>query len=49
MRELLAVRDRTKAAPTFSAAGLYLSSVRYDAKYAFPDQTRRIWFNLAGS
>jgi tRNA pseudouridine38-40 synthase len=49
MRELLAVRDRTKAAPTFSAAGLYLSSVRYDAKYTFPDQTRRIWFNLAGS
>jgi tRNA pseudouridine38-40 synthase len=49
MHELLAGRDRTRAAPTFSAAGLYLSRVRYDAKYAFPDQSRRVWFNLAGS
>ena len=30
MGELLAVRDRTRAAPTFSAQGLYLTGVEYD-------------------
>jgi tRNA pseudouridine38-40 synthase len=47
LRELLAGRDRTKAAPTFAAAGLYLSNVRYDVKYALPEQVRSVWFNVS--
>ncbi|HKW36799.1 MAG TPA: tRNA pseudouridine(38-40) synthase TruA [Burkholderiales bacterium] len=38
--ELIAVRDRRRAAPTFAAEGLYLSRVQYDARWnlpAFPD------------
>ncbi|TAG79830.1 MAG: tRNA pseudouridine(38-40) synthase TruA [Betaproteobacteria bacterium] len=34
---LLAAKDRTKAAPTFSAAGLYLAGIEYDAKFAIPE------------
>jgi tRNA pseudouridine38-40 synthase len=34
--EVLAARDRSLAAPTFSAAGLYLSAVEYDAALALP-------------
>jgi len=34
--ELLAARDRRLAAPTFSAAGLYLTAVDYDAAFDFP-------------
>ncbi len=34
MDELLQSRDRTRAAPTFSAAGLYLAAVDYDAVWA---------------
>ena len=36
MGELLQSRDRTRAAPTFSAAGLYLAAVDYDAVWALP-------------
>ncbi len=36
MGEVLAGRDRTRAAPTFSPAGLYLASVEYDAMWALP-------------
>ena len=36
--ELLRSRDRTAAAPTFSAAGLYLAAVDYDAAWALPSQ-----------
>jgi tRNA pseudouridine38-40 synthase len=34
--ELLASRDRNKAAPTFAAEGLYLERVEYDAKWQLP-------------
>ncbi len=34
--ELLALRDRSRAAPTASAAGLYLVSVRYPQEFAVP-------------
>ena len=34
--EVLASRNRSLAAPTFAAAGLYLASVRYDAKWQLP-------------
>jgi tRNA pseudouridine38-40 synthase len=34
--ELLHGRDRTLAAPTFAAAGLYLSAVEYDRAWALP-------------
>ena len=36
MHELLAARDRTFAAPTFDAAGLYLTGVDYDAAWDLP-------------
>jgi tRNA pseudouridine38-40 synthase len=34
--ELLASRDRTRAAPTFAAAGLYLAGVRYEKCWRLP-------------
>ncbi|MDR3300686.1 MAG: tRNA pseudouridine(38-40) synthase TruA [Candidatus Accumulibacter sp.] len=34
--ELLASRDRTRAAPTFAAAGLYLVGVRYEQHWQLP-------------
>jgi tRNA pseudouridine38-40 synthase len=34
--EVLASRDRSKAAPTFDAAGLYLTHVDYDAAWGLP-------------
>lgn len=37
MLTLLEERDRTHAAPTFSASGLYLAGIRYDAKWKLPD------------
>jgi hypothetical protein len=30
-------RDRTLAAPTFAASGLYLAKVEYDARWGVPD------------
>jgi len=36
LRELLQTRDRTRAAPPFSAAGLYLAGVEYDGMWALP-------------
>jgi tRNA pseudouridine38-40 synthase len=38
--ELLRGRDRTRAAPTFSPAGLYLAAVEYDNVWALPAQPR---------
>ena len=38
--ELLAARDRTRAAPTFAPDGLYLTGVDYDAEWGLPP-TRR--------
>ena len=34
--QLLQMRDRTKAAPTFAPEGLYLEKVEYDAKWGLP-------------
>ncbi|MEE8222027.1 MAG: tRNA pseudouridine(38-40) synthase TruA [Nitrosomonadaceae bacterium] len=36
MRELLESRDRSHAAPTFSATGLYLAGITYDPKWKLP-------------
>ncbi len=38
--ELMAARDRTRAAPTFAADGLYLTGAEYDAAWGLP-ATRR--------
>jgi len=40
--ELLAARDRTRAAPTFSPDGLYFTGVEYDAMWALPSTRRPI-------
>jgi tRNA pseudouridine38-40 synthase len=40
MTEVLAGRDRARAAPTFEAAGLYLSEVEYDARWGLPSAPR---------
>jgi len=36
LAELIDARDRRLAAPTFPAEGLYLSAVRYDARWSLP-------------
>ena len=41
MGELLQSRDRTLAAPTFDAAGLYLTHIRYPAHFALPESSDR--------
>jgi tRNA pseudouridine38-40 synthase len=38
--ELLEARDRTRAAPTFSPAGLYLTGVEYDSSWGLPEEGR---------
>ena len=38
LEDLLQCRDRTRAAPTFSSAGLYLAGVEYDTAWALPPQ-----------
>ena len=38
LAELLQQRDRTRAAPTFAAAGLHLCHVEYDAAWGLPNQ-----------
>lgn len=44
--ELLASRDRTKAPPTFSPAGLYLTGIGYAADWALPETRRILSFPL---
>ncbi len=39
--ELLAGRDRTRAAPTFDAAGLYLTHIRYPLAFALAETSER--------
>lgn len=39
MQTLLEGRDRTHAAPTFPAAGLYLAGISYDPKWGLPEFT----------
>jgi tRNA pseudouridine38-40 synthase len=36
IRDLLGSRDRTRAAPTFAAAGLYLTGIDYPARWNLP-------------
>lgn len=43
--EVLAARDRTRAAPTIAASGLYLAAVQYDPKFGLPQACRTVWFN----
>lgn len=43
---IFAGRDRTRAAPTFAAEGLYLSAIEYDARYGLPAVRRRHPFGL---
>ena len=40
--DLLAGRNRTKAAPTFMPDGLYLAQIEYDSKWGLPQETPRI-------
>ena len=41
-RELLAARDRTRAAPTFAAAGLYFCGADYDSRFGLPATVRTV-------
>jgi tRNA pseudouridine38-40 synthase len=43
-REVLEARNRSAAAPTFAAAGLYLTRVDYDLMFALPSAEERIPF-----
>jgi tRNA pseudouridine38-40 synthase len=47
LAELIAARDRRLAAPTFAAAGLYLSEVGYDARWGLPAFPRMMPFDMA--
>lgn len=47
MAELIHNRDRTKAPPTFSPCGLYLTGVGYEAKWGLPGTHRRLDFHIA--
>jgi tRNA pseudouridine38-40 synthase len=47
--EVLASRDRARAAPTFDAAGLYLSAVEYEARWGLPAHARSALVGLAPS
>ena len=44
MGEVLRGRDRARAAPTIEAAGLYLMSVEYEARWGLPNTPRRALF-----
>ncbi len=46
--EVLAGRDRSRAAPTFEAAGLYLARVEYDARWGLPDAPRGTFVEMTG-
>ena len=48
VREVLDSGDRSRAAPTIAAAGLYLTGVDYDAGIQLPASSRRVWFNVPG-
>jgi tRNA pseudouridine38-40 synthase len=43
MDEVLAHKDRTRAAPTFMPDGLYLSYIRYPSRFGLPDRGRDTW------
>ena len=44
--ELLDGRDRARAAPTFDAAGLYLTEIEYEARWGLPLQPRGMLLDL---
>jgi tRNA pseudouridine38-40 synthase len=44
--ELLAGRDRTRAAPTFAAAGLYLAQLEYGPHWGLPVAPRANFMEL---
>ena len=44
MAELLESCDRTKAPPTFSPSGLYLTGIGYEAQWGLPETQRRLDF-----
>jgi tRNA pseudouridine38-40 synthase len=44
--DLLASRDRTRAAPTFAADGLYLTGADYDARWGLPPTRRAVSFPI---
>jgi tRNA pseudouridine38-40 synthase len=46
LAEVLAARDRARAAPTADAAGLYLAHVVYDDKYQLPPPARPVLFDM---
>ena len=48
LQEVLAARDRARAAPTISAAGLYLAEVSYESRFELPQMRRSVWFNVPG-
>ena len=48
MAELLAMKDRRVAAPTFSAAGLYLVGVSYEAHWGLPETATSMPIELEG-
>ena len=47
--EVLAGRDRNRAAPTFEAAGLYLSRVEYEARWGLPGVQRSTLVEASGA
>ena len=49
LAELLAARDRTRAAPTFDPAGLYFAGVEYDARWRLPAAGRIMLPSVADS
>ena len=49
LSELIAARDRRLAAPTFAAEGLYLSQVRYEARWNLPPFARMMPFEPEAS
>jgi len=46
MAELLAARDRTRAAPTFAPDGLYFTGAEYDAVHGLPATVRSMPLSL---
>ncbi len=44
--EVLASRDRSRAAPTFEAAGLYLVQVEYEARWGLPSAPRSTFMEI---
>lgn len=49
MGELLTMKDRQRAAPTFSADGLYLVGVRYEARWGLPEYSGTMPLGLEGA